>query len=103
MSKTSELRDALYDTFLMSAAVQSDHTQDVIDAIFKDFAAILRRHTGMSSADVDLALADARTRAEAASEEAFDDLIPIKAAVSDAVEAVVELLGEEDQPWPRIK
>ena len=90
-----ELRESLDDAISMSAWLAGDRAKDLIDAIFADVAGILRRHAGMSSAEADLALADAKGRAEAAAEETFGCLVDVDAAVGAALDVVAERFGDD--------
>lgn len=95
MSDRDELRDDLYDAFSMSSVVQGGKAEDVIDTIFADFATILRRQTGLSLNEIDLVLADARTRAGVALGEAIDNCVDVKSAVRDALDVIDERFGDD--------
>ncbi|HEY8124555.1 MAG TPA: hypothetical protein VIF88_03935 [Methylocystis sp.] len=91
----SDLRERVWEAIpFHSISFSNPNVAEAVDRIFDDVANVIRQRTGWSLSDIELLLADAKNRANAAldqAEEADDRLVE----VDDAVDAVVEMLTEE--------
>lgn len=96
MSDNFVLRAQLWDT-IADCAVQTNADEALVDRIFADITAVIRQRTGWTLEECELLFADAKNRAMRAVDQAEEnDALLIK--VGDAIDAIVELLAEEDQP-----
>jgi hypothetical protein len=93
-----KLRKRLWNAIAYCAVdIANPNAAATVDRIFDDITNVIRQRTGWTLNECELLFADAKNRAECALNQAEeDDALLVK--VRDAVDVIVELLTEKEQP-----
>jgi hypothetical protein len=88
MTSRAEFREAMRDAIFDTGWFLGDKVEVIIEEIFADVAAILRRQTGAKFCELDLLLADEKADAFVKAKDRLDGLVEAGAAAEAAIDTL---------------